>query len=114
SFRPLFSASWAVLAEEIQLWLTDGAIDSHSEDWLWGREFFWMAYIAAYPEFPRGSWPLWSSKIAMEGDFLSHWMELSGGSLPQEGSVISIRETIWDEFRQLAAFLSHRPVLADP
>ncbi|KAH7919399.1 hypothetical protein BV22DRAFT_863188 [Leucogyrophana mollusca] len=113
SFHPSHSLSWATLAKDIEFWLIHSIIDTQTDDWRWNREFFWMSYIAAYPQFPRGNWPIWDAKIAMEGDFLSHWTEISGGNLPREGSIMSIREIIWDEFQQLASHVFPHPIVPE-
>ncbi|KAH7903915.1 hypothetical protein BJ138DRAFT_1119926 [Hygrophoropsis aurantiaca] len=100
--------SWAMLANEIQSWMIGSVFDTQSNDWLWGREFFWMAYIGAHPQFPFGEWPPWNPKISMEGVFVSCWTKASGGNLPRPGSTSLIRQNIWREFQQLiAAVLSN-------
>jgi len=48
--------SWVALAEHIQDWLLNVVLDTHSQEWLWGRKAFWIAFIAAYPLFLLGSW----------------------------------------------------------
>ncbi|KAH9949289.1 hypothetical protein B0H21DRAFT_707190 [Amylocystis lapponica] len=77
TFDPSERSSWIALAPEIERWLLTEVINVRSPDWLWGRNVFWMAFIAAYPDFPRGEWPVWNTKIAMEGPFIENWMEQS-------------------------------------
>jgi hypothetical protein len=105
--------SWVALAERIQNWLLDVVLDTHSQEWLWGREVFWIAFIAAYPLFPLGSWLMWNSKISLEGSFIQSWMDkMSVDGLEADSKdVVSlaeglsvealsiIREDLWEEFR---------------
>ena len=52
SFDPFNSHCWLCLAQDIQEWLITIVIDSHSQEWTWGHELFWMVFIATYPMFP--------------------------------------------------------------
>ena len=69
------------------------------------REFFWMAYVGAFPMFPYGDWPVWDPRISMEGDFISYWIadfktqEMTPDVIKMTG------EFIWEELRSLAACL---------
>lgn len=53
-------AKWASLMKDIEAWLVD-QVNCQTQLWTWGRDAFWLAFIAAYPSFPRGSWPKWDS-----------------------------------------------------
>ncbi|KAG2357553.1 hypothetical protein BDR07DRAFT_1297435 [Suillus spraguei] len=66
-FLPLLPAfnsrnqeNWTSLSKEIETWLV---LDVHPESplWTWGHDAFWLAFIGAYPCFPRGTWPMWDS-----------------------------------------------------
>ncbi|KAG2097247.1 uncharacterized protein F5147DRAFT_549150, partial [Suillus discolor] len=74
SFNHLNGRTWAVLADTIQDWLVNNISLTRSDVWLWGREFFWMAFVAAFPGFLHREWPLWDPKIGMEGEFITYWM----------------------------------------
>ncbi|KAG2132740.1 uncharacterized protein EDB93DRAFT_1309333 [Suillus bovinus] len=67
SFNPLSEASWWKLG-----WLTPfGTLERLSG--LGAVTAFWMAFIAANPDFPRGPWPNWNPKISLEGKFIESW-----------------------------------------
>ncbi|KAG2143511.1 uncharacterized protein EDB93DRAFT_1061538, partial [Suillus bovinus] len=68
--------TWATLSKNIESWLVD--VGSETQLWTWGRDTFWLAFIAAYPLFPRGSWPKWDSCIPLEGPFIKRWLEQLG------------------------------------
>ncbi|KAG2087714.1 uncharacterized protein F5147DRAFT_541346, partial [Suillus discolor] len=68
---------WAVLSKNIEGWLID-EVDSETQLWTWGRDAFWLAFIAAYPLFPKGIWPKWNPRIPLEGVFVERWLEQSG------------------------------------
>ncbi|KAF8119291.1 hypothetical protein EV363DRAFT_1386457 [Boletus edulis] len=59
--------------------------------------WFWMAFVAAYPTFPRDTWPSWDSHIAMEGDSVSQWVVNRSDELCRENDD-AIRMKIWKEF----------------
>lgn len=65
------------MAANIERWLILEVANIRSPDWTWGCEAFWMAFIAAYPDFPRGDWPSWNTQIAIEGPFMERWMQRS-------------------------------------
>ncbi|KAG2104654.1 uncharacterized protein F5147DRAFT_775476 [Suillus discolor] len=59
---------WAKLSKEIEGWLVE--LDTELSQWMWGRDTFWLTFIAAYPFFPRGTWPMWDPRIPLEGTFI--------------------------------------------
>ncbi|EGO04520.1 hypothetical protein SERLA73DRAFT_148992 [Serpula lacrymans var. lacrymans S7.3] len=84
----------------------------HSLEWTWGREVFWMAYIAAYPEFPNGRWTIWSLKISPEGSFLEGWMTKCTSAVQEEIRLfndnvdyVSTRGAIWERFQDTVALI---------
>ncbi|KIJ68890.1 hypothetical protein HYDPIDRAFT_122721 [Hydnomerulius pinastri MD-312] len=95
--------SWLSLANQIQFHLVQDTQEEHVDEWLLAREFFWMAFVAAFPRFPHGDWPNWDSRISMEGDFISYWMSDIGVDETRLESVSLIREFIWEELEGLAA-----------
>ncbi|KAH7931054.1 hypothetical protein BV22DRAFT_985002, partial [Leucogyrophana mollusca] len=64
---------WTVLAHNIQDWLVTMA-HLESQQWTWGRDAFWLAFVAANPEFPNGKWAEWDPRIPLEGEFIERWM----------------------------------------
>lgn len=100
-FQPTDACQWHQLALEIERCLVaDPLLDSkHPECYRLMRELFWMAFIAANPEFPQGMWPRWNALIPMEGDFISRWM-LKGedAELPTPLHVV-----IWEQFQSIVS-----------
>lgn len=46
-----------------------------SQEWHWGRELFWLSFVAAFPEFPCGNnWPPWNTRVPLEGAFIESWV----------------------------------------
>lgn len=75
----------------------DIIVDNDCPEWKWGTEAFWMAFTAAYPSFPSGSWPFWNPIIALEGSYIQN--RLSDG--PTGGSNESDLISIWQQFELL-------------
>ncbi|KAG1811371.1 uncharacterized protein BJ212DRAFT_1277864 [Suillus subaureus] len=104
--------TWATLSKNIESWLVD--IGSETQLWMWGHNTFWLAFIVAYPLFPRGSWPKWDSHIPLEGSFIEQWLEQSGDHTMIEQEQDSIRVDIWDKFcKHAALFFPHSLVVSD-
>ncbi|KAG1875772.1 hypothetical protein F4604DRAFT_1496323, partial [Suillus subluteus] len=70
-------AKWASLMKDIEGWLV-AQVNCQTQLWTWGCDAFWLAFIAAYPSFPMGSWPKWDPRIPLEGTFIEQWLERSG------------------------------------
>ncbi|KAG2752140.1 hypothetical protein P692DRAFT_201688669, partial [Suillus brevipes Sb2] len=66
-------SDWEKLSKEIEKWLVQ--LDTKLPQWMWGRDAFWLAFIAVFPFFPRGTWPLWNPHIPLEGAFIEQWLE---------------------------------------
>ncbi|KAG2098945.1 uncharacterized protein F5147DRAFT_548334, partial [Suillus discolor] len=79
SFDYINPADWQTVYRQIQEWLTT-EVDTESSLWTWGRDAFWLAFVAAYPSFPMGKWPMWDPRIPLEGSFIEHWLERSNDS----------------------------------
>ncbi|KIK80277.1 hypothetical protein PAXRUDRAFT_159096 [Paxillus rubicundulus Ve08.2h10] len=98
--------SWQALIHQIQLHLIqledNLTSEEHITKCLIVCEFFWMAFVAAFPSFPYGDWPDWNPRITMDGDFISYWIsDTDVGSVKPE-SVGMIWEFIWEELKALA------------
>ncbi|EGO30672.1 hypothetical protein SERLADRAFT_404740 [Serpula lacrymans var. lacrymans S7.9] len=114
SFNPYDMQCWIRLMNKIQCWLLMEVIDRQSLEWTWGREVFWMAYIAAYPKFSCGQWTRWSPKISPEQSFLEGWIAQKGVLAHAERSTrpvandidyISTRGAIWDRFQDIVTLV---------
>lgn len=94
------TCQWQQLAEQIEhCLLADPFLNSnHPECYHFMLELFWMAFVAANPEFPRGKWPRWNALIPMEGEFISHWML---NSEDVEFIDVPLHFIIWEQFRSL-------------
>ncbi|KAG2363768.1 hypothetical protein BDR07DRAFT_1483264 [Suillus spraguei] len=111
SFNYLNGWTCAVLADTIQDWLGNNISFTCLDVWLWGHEFFWMAFVAAFPGFPRQEWPLWDPKIGMEGEFITYWMSDFGSSserLPDD-----VRTGVWRKFHDLTTILYPLPLFQE-
>ncbi|KAG6369411.1 hypothetical protein JVT61DRAFT_14893 [Boletus reticuloceps] len=101
-FEPTNAHQWEQLTNRIEERLVaDPHLESeHLDYYRLTRELFWMAYIAAHPEFPRGQWSRWNSVIMMEGEFMSHWMLKGGysGLLDTPPHLV-----IWEQFRGIVS-----------
>ncbi|EGN98870.1 hypothetical protein SERLA73DRAFT_152660 [Serpula lacrymans var. lacrymans S7.3] len=83
SFDPGSSQCWINLVAGVQTWLLVDVVYRCCHAWIWGQEAFWMAFVAAYPDFPAGDWSGWSSKILLEDLFLNSWMAEMNNKNPQ-------------------------------
>ncbi|KAG1905527.1 uncharacterized protein F5891DRAFT_1183472 [Suillus fuscotomentosus] len=111
NFNHLNGWTWAVLADTIQDWLSNNISLTRSDVWLWGCESFWMAFVAAFPGFPRREWPLWDPKIGMEGEFITYWMSDFGSG--SERSPDDVRTGVWRKFHDLATMLYPLPLFQE-
>lgn len=99
------SDSWADLALQIQDWLINIVADTRAQQWIWGREIFWIAFMAAYPNFPQGPWLKWDSKISMDGSFIQGWMDKLGSNPESDGTddEDALMEELWQEFYRVVS-----------
>ena len=104
SFNPFNNKCWSSLAEDIQEWLLNVVVDPFSQEWTWGHELFWMAFMATYPTFPQGDWPSWDAKISVEGVFTQGWLDRGGAEGIENSSktepVAMLHKDVWDQFCQ--------------
>ncbi|KAF9237456.1 hypothetical protein BU15DRAFT_76001 [Melanogaster broomeanus] len=107
TFDLLDSVSWQMLVHQIQFHLVQPednlTWEEHVTECLLVREFFWMAFVAAFPSFPYGNWPNWNPRISMDGDFISYWISDTDVDSVKPESVGTIREFIWEELKVLVA-----------
>jgi hypothetical protein len=87
--------SWAALNEDIESWLISM---ERGHLWAWGLEVFWITFVAAYPNFPRGIWPEISSAVPVEGPFITSWLASRGQDNRDEASLL---EDMWVQFRRI-------------
>ena len=105
TFNPLDGQSWSSLASQIQIQLVQQTWVESPNVTLWLREFFWMAYVGAFPTFPYGDCLAWDPRISMEGDFISYWIADSKIQEMTPDILQTTRGLIWEEFQNLAASL---------
>ncbi|KAG0693800.1 hypothetical protein DFH29DRAFT_1006929 [Suillus ampliporus] len=70
---------WEMLSKRIENWLIE--LNTKLPQWTWGRNTFWLTFIAAFPSFPRGTWPMWNPRIPLEGTFIEQWLETSSTNI---------------------------------
>jgi hypothetical protein len=94
-------------------------LDTGLPQWTWGWDTFWLAFIAAFPFFPRGMWPLWNPRVPLEGAFIEKWLETLGQSttVGQETLVIDLDDAdnlgeIWEAFHRDAALFYPYPLIS--
>lgn len=78
--------------------------------WEWGIDLFWIAFIAAYPEFPNGSWPFWDTRIPCKGTFLTTWLRNEAPrrvNADPEIRTLLIRGKMWEEFQERLHLLGY-------
>ncbi|KAG1753907.1 uncharacterized protein EDB91DRAFT_1242870 [Suillus paluster] len=81
-------SDWATLSKQIEGWLAE--LDTELPQWMWGRDTFWLTFVAAFPSFPRGTWPKWDSRIPLEGAFIEQWLEASSSSARFDEEIFEI------------------------
>ncbi|KAH9894127.1 hypothetical protein C8Q73DRAFT_503816 [Cubamyces lactineus] len=100
---------WASLSKRIGDWLLRVVAERRSIIWRWGREAFWITFVAAYPSFPRGDWPRWPCEIALDGPFICHWVERQQTSAHVEDG----GEDVADAMHDSPAVDTNIPLLRD-
>lgn len=119
-FRPKDQGCWLTLYTDIAQWLVSQLPDQSSVLWVWGREAFWLAFIAAHPVFPHGDWPRWPSIVSLDGPFVLYWMARrnAGGDYEDRpdgtglaharldgGILADMQDEIWARFRRHIAYV---------
>ena len=94
------------LSKQIERWLVT-EVDITTPQWGWGCDAFWLAFVAACPSFPNGGWSAWDTRIPVDGQFITEWLnddidfgrcnlcEDSSGCPDNEASLMFF---IWDMF----------------
>ncbi|KAG0694573.1 hypothetical protein DFH29DRAFT_815197 [Suillus ampliporus] len=103
-----------MLSKEIEKWLV-AEVDARSQLWTWGRDAFWLTFVAAYPLFPRGKWRMWDPRVPVEGTFVEEWLGRSGDIDVKTGSnesVLALLSDIWTEFGRHTALFYPFPLVA--
>lgn len=107
-FNKTSAVAWASLAFRIQQWLLHFIQDQHLPHWKWGADVFWTAFIAAFPNFPLGSWPPWDGRIPLTGAVVNKHVigtdfeEISRRASESTGDdLIKRREDLWEDFCKL-------------
>ena len=112
------SDHWAELSGTIQSWLV-AFVDTMTPEWTWGRDAFWYAFVAAYPDFPNGKWVFWDPSIPLEGQFIEEWVggiNLAAGDADEELATPSTHndtlDFIWTEFSKHVALFYPCPLVS--
>ncbi|KAI6006653.1 hypothetical protein F5J12DRAFT_832058 [Pisolithus orientalis] len=110
-FDPMDTCHWATLSKDIKWWLVNDVQMTSIPQWACGHDAFWLAYIAAHPTFPNGSWSVWDPRIPMEGQFIEEWLNDDGingstdGMSSNETTEHTLLFNIWESFsRHIALF----------
>ncbi|KAF9219014.1 hypothetical protein BS17DRAFT_798353 [Gyrodon lividus] len=74
AFNYRSSQDWDNLSQKIEGQLTTTPTDP--QQWTWGQ---WLAFIGANPTFPHGRWPLWDTRVPLEGSFIEDWLVIKSG-----------------------------------
>ncbi|KAG1783424.1 hypothetical protein EV702DRAFT_959444 [Suillus placidus] len=114
-------ADWEMLSKRIEAWLIE--LDTELPQWTWGRDMFWLTFIAAFPAFPRGTWHMWNPRILLEGAFIEQWLETSSTNVNVDDDIFAIRgdderdaedlSEIWDALCRDAALFYPYTLIAD-
>ncbi|KAH9015520.1 hypothetical protein EDB85DRAFT_2211073 [Lactarius pseudohatsudake] len=120
TFDKASAVAWTSLASRIQQWLVYYIQDQHLPHWKWGAEVFWTAFVAAFPSFPLGNWPLWDVRIPLAGAFIekqvvaTDFEEISrrAGECTSE-DLIRRREELWEDFCEIVKLMYPFPILYD-
>lgn len=109
-----------LLAQGLQDWIVlteSNDLDVSTEPWT--LDLFWIAFVAAHPRFPRGSWPRWDERVPMAGSFMTKWMGGSKSGLcadhstdgefqdctaeASETRTLSLHHRLWAEFSDIVS-----------
>ncbi|KAI6140157.1 hypothetical protein BKA82DRAFT_157315 [Pisolithus tinctorius] len=100
TFDPMDTCHWATLSKDIERWLMNDVWTTSVPQWAWGRDAFWLAYIAAHP-----IWSVWDPRIPMEGQFIEEWLNDDGTNGSADGIRHLLLSNIWESFsRHIALF----------
>ncbi|KAG1831460.1 hypothetical protein DFJ58DRAFT_736618 [Suillus subalutaceus] len=106
---------WAVLSKDIEGWLVT-EVDNRSQLWTWGCDAFWLTFVAAYPLFPRGKWPMWDPRVPLEGTFIQEWLgwssDIDAMQLRGNHSLLTLLSVLWAKFNKHTALFYPFPLLA--
>lgn len=115
TFNHINPMEWATLSKEIEEWLVND-VDTRSQLWTWGCDAFWLTFVAAYPLFPRGKWPMWDPRIPVEGIFIQKWLgcsnDIDAMKLEGDHSLLALFNDIWAKFNKHTAHFHPLPLLA--
>ncbi|KAG2153501.1 uncharacterized protein EDB93DRAFT_1082409, partial [Suillus bovinus] len=114
TFNYVNQMEWATLSKAIEKWLVT-KVDIRSRLWTWGCDAFWLAFITAHPQFPRGKWRMWDPHIPVEGAFIKEWLGRSSDidplKLGGDCSLLALLSDIWAEFNRHTALFYPFPLI---
>ncbi|KAG1764376.1 hypothetical protein EV702DRAFT_982086 [Suillus placidus] len=87
---------------------------AESSLWTWGRDAFWLAFVAAHPSFLMGKWLMWDPRIPLEGWFIEQWLECSndGGADEETLAQDDVVSYVWNEFCNHAVLFYPLPLIS--
>ncbi|KIM60205.1 hypothetical protein SCLCIDRAFT_124746 [Scleroderma citrinum Foug A] len=111
TFNPNTTQDWWQLAQCIQDWLIN--IPHDSQQWTWGCDVFWLAFVGAHPMFPLGRWSFWDMRIPLEGPYIEDLVQSSvtGGRTNQDKT--TLLEQTWLEFCSHVSLFYPFPLIVD-
>lgn len=101
NFEPSDACQWLRLARQIEYCLlVDICLNNkYLQCYRLMQDLFWMAFVASYPTFPHGDWPLWNTQIPMEGEFILSWVLRDKDDKVPEAFLT--QQTIWEQFKAI-------------
>ena len=97
-FDALNGESWQTLFENIQTYLVQNP-DVELRRQILTREFFWMAFVAAFPTFLFSNWAEWDYRIPVQGNFITYWFDHLDlpFSITYHGNSSEARMLVWQQ-----------------
>ena len=108
SFESTDVSHWQRLTKMIESCLVASTTfkNRHPEAYCVMQDLFWMAFVASFPTFPGGDWPLWDAQISMKEGFISSWVH------KEEVEEISfVQQAIWVQFKTTVKHMLSIPVV---
>ncbi|KAK1227767.1 protein kinase, partial [Marasmius sp. AFHP31] len=99
AFNHQSTESWTNVYKDIGQWMGGIRLErGETEDWQWGWEAYWMAFVAAFPHFPSGAWSNWDPAIALDGPFITEWVGRGGSGGRATSFEQEARDEVWQRF----------------
>lgn len=108
NFEPSDISHWQRLTKAIETCLvaSTGLENKRPEAYHVMRDLFWMAFVASFPTFPAGDWPVWDARIPMQGGFISSWVRRED----EVAGTPFVQQAIWGQFKTIVEHMLSIPV----